>query len=142
MRQVKIHKYSGILSAYGLVLADAVVEAQEAFLNYLNKGNNFIGNLNINLSCVLDNFSRLVERFEFMETECTSKLLNQGFDNKEISHERILHMRYDRTDCVMIISRPSVLNDGLNEFIGEFERRYNTEFGFSIPDRNIVVVSF
>lgn len=39
MKKVKIHRYSGILSAYGLVLANAVVESQEAFLNHLNRGN-------------------------------------------------------------------------------------------------------
>jgi N-methylhydantoinase A/oxoprolinase/acetone carboxylase beta subunit len=38
MKKVKIHRYSGILSAYGLVLANAVVETQEAFLRFLDEG--------------------------------------------------------------------------------------------------------
>lgn len=38
MRKVKIHKYAGILSAYGLALADVVVENQESFLKPLNEG--------------------------------------------------------------------------------------------------------
>lgn len=41
MKKVKVHKYAGILSAYGLALADAVVEGQEAFLRQLNQGNLF-----------------------------------------------------------------------------------------------------
>jgi 5-oxoprolinase (ATP-hydrolysing) len=77
-----------------------------------------------------------------METECASKLKKQGFDETEISHERILHLRYDRTDCVLIISRPSDKNDELNEFLNQFERNYKKEFGFTISDRPVVVVSF
>ncbi|KAI6190773.1 hypothetical protein M3Y97_00155000 [Aphelenchoides bicaudatus] len=121
MRKVKIHKYSGILSAYGLVLANAIVEAQEAFLNFLNKG------------------EHLVQRFKALEQENAKKLADQGFEEKEISHERILHLRYDRTDCVLMVSRPSTNNDGLDQFIEVFENNYRKEFGFTISDRPVVI---
>jgi N-methylhydantoinase A/oxoprolinase/acetone carboxylase beta subunit len=32
MHRVKVHKYAGVLSAYGLVLADVVNEQQEAWM--------------------------------------------------------------------------------------------------------------
>jgi N-methylhydantoinase A/oxoprolinase/acetone carboxylase beta subunit len=32
MRQVKVHKHAGVLSAYGLVLADVVNEQQQAWM--------------------------------------------------------------------------------------------------------------
>lgn len=54
---------------------------------------------------VLDNFKHLLERFGAMEKECAKKLQNQGFRTEEIVHDRILHLRYDRTDCVLIVSR-------------------------------------
>jgi N-methylhydantoinase A/oxoprolinase/acetone carboxylase beta subunit len=33
MRRVKVHKHAGVLSAYGLVLADVVNEQQEAWIH-------------------------------------------------------------------------------------------------------------
>lgn len=76
-----------------------------------------------------------------MEEECRAKLEKQGFEKEEICHERILHLRYDRTDCVLIISRPSNENDGLEEFVDQFQCNYKKEFGFIIPDRPVVIVS-
>lgn len=38
MKQVKVHRYAGILSAYGLGLADVVAERQEPFMKMLNPG--------------------------------------------------------------------------------------------------------
>lgn len=36
MHNVKVHKHAGVLSAYGLVLADVVNEQQEAWMKPLN----------------------------------------------------------------------------------------------------------
>lgn len=36
MSKVKVHKYAGVLSAYGLVLADVVNEKQEAWIHKFN----------------------------------------------------------------------------------------------------------
>jgi 5-oxoprolinase (ATP-hydrolysing) len=42
---VFIHKYAGILSAYGLALADVVEEAQEPSIEIYNEGNVFTSKL-------------------------------------------------------------------------------------------------
>jgi 5-oxoprolinase (ATP-hydrolysing) len=101
----------------------------------------------------LDNFKHLVERFQALETDCAKKLADQGFEKEEISHERILHLRYDRTDCVLMITRsvlecfnsliqflrPSSKQDGLEQFLEDFEQNYRKEFGFTISDRPVVI---
>ncbi|KAI6233321.1 hypothetical protein M3Y99_00925900 [Aphelenchoides fujianensis] len=124
MKKVKIHRYSGILSAYGLVLANAVVEEQEAFINRLDE----------------EHFEHLVDRFTSLEKKCEEKLKKQDFSGEQIEHERILHLRYDRTDCVLIVSRPSGEGGAqLKQYTEEFERAYKKEFGFIIPDRPVVI---
>lgn len=38
MRKIKVHKHSGILSAYGLALANVVDENQEVYMKPLTEG--------------------------------------------------------------------------------------------------------
>ncbi|KAI6174399.1 hypothetical protein M3Y98_01185900 [Aphelenchoides besseyi] len=103
MKRIKIHKHSGILSAY-------------------------------------EHFDRLIDRFTTLEQVCEEKLKNQNFTSEQIEHERILHLRYERTDCVLIVSRPSGDEESkLTQYTEEFERAYKKEFGFVIPDRAIII---
>lgn len=54
--------------------------------------------------------------------------------------ERTLHMRYDRTDCVlMCVGERKGGSEGLEAFKKTFEDSYKREFGFVIPDRDIIV---
>ncbi|CAD5226711.1 unnamed protein product [Bursaphelenchus xylophilus] len=123
MKKVKIHKYAGILSAYGLALADAVVESQEAFLRPLSN----------------DTSEELAQKFRKLEARGESQLKGQGFKKDEITFDRILHMRYDRTDCVLVISRSDDPSNIVGAFTETFESRYKKEFGFVIKDRSIIV---
>uniref|UniRef100_A0A1I8GUT3 Hydantoinase_A domain-containing protein n=1 Tax=Macrostomum lignano TaxID=282301 RepID=A0A1I8GUT3_9PLAT len=67
MTRVFVHKYSGILSAFGLALADVVHEAQEpCALEYRQ-----------------DNLASIEKRFQHLEGECLAKLTQQGFDKKQ-----------------------------------------------------------
>ncbi|XP_048338634.1 5-oxoprolinase [Sphaerodactylus townsendi] len=127
MRRVFIHKYSGILSAYGLALANVVHEAQEP--------------------CALvyapEAFARLDERVAALEEECVQALVAQGFRRAQISTEAFLHMRYERTDCALMCSAkghpatPASCHSG--DFRASFATRYLQEFGFTIPSRAVLV---
>ncbi|CAH3139957.1 unnamed protein product [Porites lobata] len=129
MSTVLIHRYSGILSAFGLALADVVHESQEP--------------------CVYnrDSYQYLEDRIVFLTQQCTEELKRQGFDDKQISTQTFLHMRYDRTDCALICdvsSCQSYKKAGMNSYnCGDFGKvftdRYLQEFGFSIPNRNIMI---
>ncbi|CAD5218803.1 unnamed protein product [Bursaphelenchus okinawaensis] len=123
MKRVKVHKYAGILSAYGLALADAVVESQEAFLQPLSE----------------DTLSELQQKLKKLEQTGGDQLKEQGFKEDEIKFEKILHMRYDRTDCVLVVSRKDNPTNIINAFTSTFEQRYKSEFGFVITDRPIIV---
>eukprot|EP00095_Tigriopus_kingsejongensis_P002903 maker-scaffold336_size202805-snap-gene-0.21 protein:Tk02903 transcript:maker-scaffold336_size202805-snap-gene-0.21-mRNA-1 annotation:"5-oxoprolinase" len=125
MKQVYVHKYAGILSAFGMALADVVHEAQ--------------------IPCGKEyhqiNFGFIDSRLDKLRLECIQELTKQGFAEECIKTEAYLHMRYEGTDCaLMCVSR-----EGTNEhpqhgnFMDPFLERYQTEFGFTLSDRKVIV---
>ncbi|KAK3086761.1 hypothetical protein FSP39_022921 [Pinctada imbricata] len=127
MSQVFVHRYAGILSAYGMALADVVHESQEPCAKVYEPGT----------------FSYLDDRIRELCQVCTAELENQGFSQSQISEQPFLHMRYDRTDCALMVSTEKFPATDASckhgDFKAAFEERYRTEFGFILPDRPIII---
>uniref|UniRef100_T1DC93 Putative 5-oxoprolinase n=1 Tax=Cupiennius salei TaxID=6928 RepID=T1DC93_CUPSA len=117
-----IHKYAGILSAFGMALADVVSEAQESCAAVFSH----------------ENFDYINSRLKALSSKCIIKLQEQGFNEDQICLELYLNMRYEKTDCALMCSRPSSSNE-IMDFLSIFLDRYKREFGFSIPNRPILV---
>ncbi|TKS87865.1 5-oxoprolinase [Collichthys lucidus] len=127
MKTVFIHKYSGVLSAYGLALADVVEEVQEpCSLQYEQRS-----------------FTELNRRVEQLSKRCRDTLCARGFASGQITTEVFLHLRYEGTDCALMVTAsgyPSNAQSCLaGDFRSAFTKRYLKEFGFTIPDRPIMV---
>ncbi|XP_011879574.1 PREDICTED: 5-oxoprolinase [Vollenhovia emeryi] len=125
---VFVHKYAGILSAYGMALADVVEEAQEPSAETYHH----------------ENFDRLDNRLDAMEAKVKSRLRAQGFADSQIKTEPFLHLRYEGTDCALMCTPANKTSTGSTatrhgDFLVTFLERYQTEFGFTIPDRKISV---
>lgn len=129
MQSVMIHKYAGILSAYGMALADVVHEAQEPCSKTYEP----------------ENFLYLNSHLEALEKTCVDSLQQQGFSSVNIVCEVYLNMRYQGTDCALMCSS---VKDGASsksnacsygDFKKAFLERYKREFGFVIDDRQIFV---
>jgi 5-oxoprolinase (ATP-hydrolysing) len=73
MQKIYVHKYSGILSAFGLSLADVVVEKQEPFTGVLSGSN----------SCL----NSAVVRLDRIKDDAKAALIAQGF--KEVTSLQI-----------------------------------------------------
>ncbi|XP_007444496.1 5-oxoprolinase, partial [Python bivittatus] len=127
MSKVFIHKHSGVLSAYGLALADVVHEAQEP----------------CSLVYGPEAYAQLDLRIAALEKKCVQALEAQGFARSQITTELFLHLRYDRTDCALMCSAkgyPAHLGSCRSgDFGAAFASRYLREFGFTIPHRAILV---
>ncbi|KAJ8279913.1 hypothetical protein COCON_G00069790 [Conger conger] len=127
MKTVFIHKYSGLLSAYGLALADVVEEVQEPC------------SLQYEVRC----FAELDMRVEQLTLRCQEELRNRGFSSAQISTEVFLHLRYEGTDCALMVTAAGHPGNPLScqtgDFRTAFTKRYLKEFGFTIPDRTIIV---
>ncbi|KAG0347318.1 hypothetical protein BG004_007975 [Podila humilis] len=117
-----IHKYASVLSAYGLSLADVVYEAQEPSSETLSE----------------KSLPLLKERIKSLVAQCQQELGKQGFSDENIECEIYLNLRYNGTDCALMTLKPDDSADNW-DFATAFVENYKYEFGFSLPDRNIIV---
>lgn len=117
--QILIHNYSSILSAYGMALADVVAEQQEPSSEVL---------------CA-DAIPKLKGRLRVLQGKSSDLLKKQGFEQKQIDHVLFLNCRYQGTDTSLMISKPADSWDFRESFLKQHEQ----EFGFTLPDRDIIV---
>ncbi|KAL2073328.1 hypothetical protein VTL71DRAFT_10652 [Oculimacula yallundae] len=130
IRQTLVHRYSSVLSAYGMSLADVVEERQEPESKvWADKG---------------DSRDSLLQKIEELKEKSTAALKEQGFDDSSIVFEEYLNMRYRGTESALMIVKPSE-EDAQKEFEGDecafgkaFVKQHQQEFGFTF-DRDIIV---
>ena len=118
MKRILINRHAGILSAYGLGLADVVQEEQEACGKQLNP----------------ENMKYFEQRLQELEKQAVKALIDEGFSKDKIETIKYLNLRYERTDYAIMTDLK--LTKSYRE---EFEVRYKREYGFTIPDRKLVV---
>ncbi|XP_014239641.1 5-oxoprolinase isoform X2 [Cimex lectularius] len=122
--EVFMHKYAGILSAYGIAYADVVHEEQKPSTYILKK----------------NSYPAIVEQLKKLENQCVKELKVQGFLPDNIQCQHFLNLRYEGTDgSLMCSSKNNNWSDNMESFETTFLTRYKAEFGFVIPDRNILV---
>lgn len=129
--QILIHRYSSVLSAYGMALADVVDEKQEPE------------------STVWSDQAHvrkyLQEKMQDLKRKSTAALKEQGFEDSQIHFEEYLNMRYRGTESALMICKPSkeVVDSDFNgddwAFDQFFVKQHEQEFGFTLPDRDIII---
>ncbi|EPQ31462.1 uncharacterized protein PFL1_00797 [Pseudozyma flocculosa PF-1] len=123
IRTVIVHRYSSILSAYGMALADRVFEEQEPSSEVWSGPGSSSG-------------QRIRKRVEALKEKVHGELRQQGFEDARIRLEVLLNLRYDGTDTALMTLEPQ---DGSWEFERVFVEKYRTEFGFVLEGKDIVV---
>jgi 5-oxoprolinase (ATP-hydrolysing) len=131
VRQILVHRYSSVLSAYGMALADVVDERQEPDSKvWADKG---------------DAKESLKKRIDELKQKSRSALQEQGFEDNSIAYEEYLNMRYRGTESALMVVKPEK-EDVEREFEGDewafgkaFIKQHQQEFGFTLPDRDIIV---
>lgn len=81
IKRIIIHRYSSILSAYGLALSDRVHEAQEPASDVYDASTT----------------KGLIDRLDRLEVGVREELASQGFEADKIHVERFLNIRYTGT---------------------------------------------
>ncbi|KAK6118583.1 hypothetical protein DH2020_047669 [Rehmannia glutinosa] len=123
MKEVLIHRYCGILSAYGMGMADVVEEEQEPFSAVYGP------------ESVLEATNReavLLNRVQL-------KLQLQGFEGEAITTETFLNLRYEGTDSALMVKSPIDENGSRGDYAVEFENLFQQEYGFKLQSRNILI---
>lgn len=131
IKQVLIHRYSSVLSAYGMALADVVDERQEPESKIWSDDG--------------DVRKYLQGKMEDLRKRSTKTLQDQGFESKNIHFEEYLNMRYRGTESALMIMKPTK-EEGDKEYDGDdwnfgkaFIKQHDQEFGFTLPDRDIII---
>ena len=132
IKSVFVHRFCGILSAYGMGLADVVVEAQRPFAGTLKTTRRHPDET---IRANEATLGRAAEVARTLAASLVADLQTQGFDAEtETRTETFLNLRYDGTDTAMMIAAPP---DG--DFVAAFEERFTREYGFDLENRDLRV---
>ncbi|TKA76367.1 Uncharacterized protein B0A49_06095 [Cryomyces minteri] len=129
--QILVHRYSSVLSAYGMALADVVDERQEPESKVWSDEGEVL--------------KYLQNKMKDLKDKSIATLKDQGFDENQINFEEYLNMRYRGTESALMIIRPTKEEaeeayDGDGWAFGKaFVKQHEQEFGFILPDRDIIV---
>lgn len=120
IRRIVLHRYSSILSAYGMALAEIVQEAQEPSSEVLSGASR----------------PRIDERIAVLKGKVTEALRGQGIRQEDdMGLEAYLNLRYHGTDTNFMVPAPT---DG--DWRSAFEREHLRELSFVFPkDRKVLV---
>ncbi len=118
METVFIHPFAGVLSAYGMGLADQAVIREGAVEAPLSPGG----------------MTDLAQRLDALAEAGRVELLRQGADPARIAAARRLHLRYQGTDSFLPV--PFGTHDAV---LAAFTAAHRARFGFATPERPVIV---
>ena len=118
MDTVFIHPFAGVLSAYGMGLADQSVIREQAIEQTLEPG----------LVATLD------AQADALVEQARIALIEQGAEADRIEVKRSIHLRYEGTEAALTVPLGT-----LDDMQTGFTAAHRARFGFATPDRPIMV---
>ncbi|KAI1636641.1 Hydantoinase B/oxoprolinase-domain-containing protein [Biscogniauxia mediterranea] len=119
IKRILIHKWSSLLSAYGISQAELQYETYEPYAGKFAMGS--LGNIR--------------ERLEVLRRKVAAELLSQGAHESSLSYDEALVLRYFGTDTTITISKPQDEDYG-----SAFKAHHLREFAFNL-NRDIIIDS-
>jgi 5-oxoprolinase (ATP-hydrolysing) len=119
IKQIFIHPYAGVLSAYGIGLADIRIIKEKSIEVILES----------------DLLSDLVTVYDQLVNLATQELKQQ--QNSKEANITILkkaHLKYEGTDSALIIDF-----NNIDEMRQQFENAHQQRYGFIVPEKNLIV---
>ena len=129
MTRVLLHPFAGVLSAYGMGLADVRALRQQAVETRLS-GETLAG---------------IAPAFAALEAAARAEVAAQGIGSGRIDARRTLHLKYEGTDTTLSIPVAEGPEDAqaaaarCSAIVTDFERRYRAQYGFLMPDKPLVI---
>jgi 5-oxoprolinase (ATP-hydrolysing) len=125
MQKVFIHPMAGVLSAYGMGLADQIALRETAIEQELNP----------------PGLAAAIAAAAILQEEAAQDLRGQGLAAGDMRCVTQLHLRYQGTDTTLPCELPADLpaSDTVFALRQEFERRYRQRFAFVIPDQGLII---
>jgi 5-oxoprolinase (ATP-hydrolysing) len=117
METVFIHPLAGVLSAYGMGLADFILLREQA----------------VEMPFLESAIPKLQDIAAALGAEAAQALQNQDADPAQITTRQKLHLRYAGTDTAL-----PVLLTNYAGMVSAFEAAHKKLFGFSTPDKHLI----
>ncbi len=118
IKKIMLHPYAGVLSAYGMGLADQRIMKENALEEPL----------------VEDQLPSISEALDKLAKEGHAEMLAQGVEEDRIRVDRKLHIKYEGSDTSMVVDFGS-----LPSTISAFEAAHRQRFGFNTPEKTMIV---
>lgn len=118
MSQIYVHPYAGVLSAYGMGLADLNVIREQSIEKHLKAD-------------LLPELDGICGR---LAAQGTASLKAQGVSPEKISITSRAHVRYDGTDSPLIVEYGSFA-----QIVERFESAYRMRYSFLMEEKQLVV---
>jgi len=118
MTRVFAHPFAGVLSAYGMGLADQTAMREQAMELALNEASADI----------------LATQLNALAQQASQDLLAQGVNAIQINVIKRVHLRYDGTDSVIVVSF-----DDIPGMVAQFESAYKKRYSFLMADKAMVI---
>ena len=118
MTRVFVHPLAGVLSAYGMGLADQIVMREAS----------------IELPLDAAGLAAAAARLDELGSVAQQEVARQGVAADRISLRRHVHVRYQGTDTALDLALASI-----DEIRAEFEAGYRQRFAFLMPGRSLVI---
>ncbi|QNB05847.1 5-oxoprolinase [Herbaspirillum frisingense] len=118
MTRVFAHPFAGVLSAYGMGLADQTAMREQAMELPLSAQS--LGQLDAELGKLSD--------------EARNDLLTQGVAAQQINVIQRAHLRYDGTDSVIVVNFGDLAG-----MVEQFESAYKKRYSFLMPEKTMIV---
>jgi 5-oxoprolinase (ATP-hydrolysing) len=118
MTRVLIHPLAGVLSAYGIGLADIIAMREQA----------------VDAPLTEDGLETLAETIDPLERDARAEVTAEGVPPERITAAHRAHLRYQGTDTAVIVGVGS-----LADMTAAFEAEYSRRFSFLMPDKPVIV---
>lgn len=122
MTKVFLHPLAGVLSAYGMGLADFRVMREAA----------------VEAPLAADLLPQLAETVARLTIAAKAELASQKIPDAQMTALPTLRLRYEGTDAFLIVDLPEG-PDAVAELIRRFEDAHRRRYGFVVPDKRHIV---
>ncbi len=118
MTRVFIHPFAGVLSAYGMGLADQTAMREKAVEARLDESG----------------LAQVNEALEILGEEARGELQGQGVEAARVRVLKRVHLKYEGTDTALLVALGT-----LEEMSAAFEAAYRQQYSFLMPGKALIV---
>lgn len=119
MSQIFLHPYAGVLSAYGIGLADQRWLKEKA----------------LEVSLIEERIPQIKQALESLTLEGQAEITTQGVEAHSLEVILKVHLRYEGTDSALLIQF-----DSLEKMRTEFRQAYQQRYGFALPPHTLIII--